>query len=337
MESRLVRYADLVPCETAFLDSRTPGSDRKENFCIIGPGVAENAGQFVHIAEPHGFNIGGARQPGGCVNSQHSHVTAEIFVVHSGNWRMPFGPDGQDGHVDVGPGDVVSLPARMFRGFEKRDRGRGFLWAVLGGDDPGKVTWAPDVFARAEATGLRLLKGGKLVETATGETIPPGAELEEPPTPAQLAAWATPPMAEMEKGLCRYRDMTGNPASGLARDGVEECGIVNLADTADGFPAGPVGGDWPHGFALRQLRIAGGAQVPAHIRFEPEVIFVHRGELGVSWPEGEIVMRPGDTLSVPVGVARSYANRGAGRAVAYVVRGGDDPAAPRFLSSPQAE
>ena len=65
MESRLVRYDDLVACEAAFLDSRTPGSDKKENFCIIGPGVAENPGQYVHIAEPHGFNIGGARQPEG--------------------------------------------------------------------------------------------------------------------------------------------------------------------------------------------------------------------------------------------------------------------------------
>lgn len=35
---RLVRYDDLVPCTTAFLDTRTPGSDRKENFTIIGPG-----------------------------------------------------------------------------------------------------------------------------------------------------------------------------------------------------------------------------------------------------------------------------------------------------------
>ena len=334
MEGRLVRYADLVPCETAFLDSRTPGSDRKENFCIVGPGVAENPGQHVHIAEPHGFNIGGARQPGGCVNSQHSHTTAEVFVVHSGHWRMLFGPDGRDGHIDAGPGDVVSMPVHMFRGFAKRDEGRGFLWVVLGGDDPGKVAWAPDVFALAEESGLRLLKGGALIDTGNGESLPPDAELEEPPTPAQIAAWATPPMAEIEKGLCRNRDMTGNPASRLARGGVEECGVVNLTDTADGFPAGPVGGGWQHGFALRQLRLTGGAHIPAHSRSEPEVIFVHEGELAMFWPEGEIVMRPGDTLSVPVGVPRGFRNPGRGVAVAYVVRGGDNPQPPRFAGSP---
>ncbi len=330
MESRLVRYDDLVPCEAAFLDSRTPGSDKKENFCIIGPGVAENPGQYVHIAEPHGFNIGGARQPGGCVNSQHSHTTAEVFVVHSGHWRILFGPDREDGHLDAGPGDVVSIPVHMFRGFEKLDEGLGFLWVVLGSDDPGQVAWAPEVFARAERTGLRLLKGGELIEVAEGESLPPGAEPEEPPSPAQLAAWATPPMAEMKRGLCRGCNMAANPASRLAGEGIEECGVLNLVDTADGFPAGPIGGGWPHGFALRQLRMTSGARIPLHTRFEPEVVFVHDGELSVSWPEGEVVMRRGDTMSVPVGIPRSFRNSGPERAVAYVVRGSDNPGAPRF-------
>ena len=67
MERGIVRYGDLRPCKTAFIDAHTPGSDQKENFTIIGPGVSENPDQHVHIAEPHGFNIGGARQPPGCV------------------------------------------------------------------------------------------------------------------------------------------------------------------------------------------------------------------------------------------------------------------------------
>jgi hypothetical protein len=37
MEKRLVRYADLKGLRNAFIDARTPGSDRKENFTIIGP------------------------------------------------------------------------------------------------------------------------------------------------------------------------------------------------------------------------------------------------------------------------------------------------------------
>src|SRR3712207_3130080 len=123
LESRVVRYADLRPCTNAFVDTRTPGSDRKENFTIVGPGVSENPNQYVHIPEPHGFNIGAARQPGGCLNSQHSHETAEVFVIHSGQWRFLFGVNaGEDGHLDAGPGDVVSVPVHMFRGFKKLDR-----------------------------------------------------------------------------------------------------------------------------------------------------------------------------------------------------------------------
>ena len=56
---RIVRYDDLIPCYNAFIDCRTPGSEAKENFTIIGPGVSENPDQHVHIAEPHGYNIGG--------------------------------------------------------------------------------------------------------------------------------------------------------------------------------------------------------------------------------------------------------------------------------------
>ena len=36
---RTLRYNELVPCKTAFIDARTPGSDKKENFCMVGDGV----------------------------------------------------------------------------------------------------------------------------------------------------------------------------------------------------------------------------------------------------------------------------------------------------------
>ena len=31
----IVRYGELVPCKTAFIDAHTPGSDKKENFTFI--------------------------------------------------------------------------------------------------------------------------------------------------------------------------------------------------------------------------------------------------------------------------------------------------------------
>ncbi len=87
MEQRIVRYGDLVPCKTAFIDAHTPGSDQKENFTIIGGGVSESPDQHVHIRDTPGFNIGAAGQPPKCRNSLHSHHTAEVFFVLKGRWH----------------------------------------------------------------------------------------------------------------------------------------------------------------------------------------------------------------------------------------------------------
>ena len=52
IKDRLVRFGELVPCKTAFIDAHTPGSNLKENFTIIGAGVSENPDQHVHINIP---------------------------------------------------------------------------------------------------------------------------------------------------------------------------------------------------------------------------------------------------------------------------------------------
>ena len=126
------------------------------------------------------------------------------------------------------------MPVRTFRGFEKLDDGCGFLWAVLGGDDPGQVTWAPGVFELAKRRGLVLLKGGRLIDTAAGETVPRGAELETPPTAEQVTAYGTPPMEKLDSCIAEFADFAGNPASPLAADGVEECPVITPQATGDG-------------------------------------------------------------------------------------------------------
>ncbi|GAM62900.1 hypothetical protein JCM19232_4577 [Vibrio ishigakensis] len=65
IDKNLVRYMELIPGTSAFIDARSPGSDKKDNFCIIGAGVAESTRQHVHIRETSGFNIGAAGQPPG--------------------------------------------------------------------------------------------------------------------------------------------------------------------------------------------------------------------------------------------------------------------------------
>lgn len=334
LESRIVRYGDLIPCKNAFVDSRSPGSDAKENFTIIGPGVSENPNQHVHIPEAHGFNIGGARQPPRCLNSQHSHETAEVFVVHSGEWRFMFGVEGNDGDVMLAPGDTISIPTKMFRGFENIGTEPGFLFAVLGGDDPGKVTWAPRVFDLAKQFGLVLLKGGRLVDTTVGEAVPENAVLEQPPGAEEMAELATPDAAKMASCVARFADLKANRASALAKattHGVTEAAVITPQVTADGFDAGPIAGWWPHGFNLRQLTMVPDASVAEHRRAEAEVFFVQQGELQVSLGGlGETVLQAGDTLTVPVNTARSFNNSSSEACHLFVVRGADDPQPPVF-------
>jgi mannose-6-phosphate isomerase-like protein (cupin superfamily) len=334
MTARLVRYADLIPCRTAFIDTRTPGSTEKENFTIIGPGVSESPEQHVHITERHGFNIGAARQPFGCINSQHSHETAEVFVVHSGRWQLLFGPNKEDGALNIDPGDVVSVPTRMFRGFRKADEGTGFLFTVLGEDDPGKVTWAPAVLEAATDFGLKLSKGGRLIDTSSGQPELKDVELETGPGADEVAALKTPPREKLLQCKLAACDIQPNPASPLAAPGVEEASIIAPQATQDGFGPGPIAGWWPHGFNLRRLRLETGAYVPSHARGEAEVIFVQEGTLEISWADGALMLGAGDTLSIPIGLSHAFRNTASVPMLAYIVRGSEDPARPVFASAP---
>ena len=87
---RTIRRADLVAAENSFIDCRTPGSERKLNYAIIGSGVSEGE-QFVNLTIPHGFQLGGASMPPGVNNSLHMHFTAEVFIVASRHLRVPLG------------------------------------------------------------------------------------------------------------------------------------------------------------------------------------------------------------------------------------------------------
>lgn len=325
---RLVRYGDLRPCTTAFIDTRTPGSGEKENFTIIGPGVAENPEQHVHIGIPHGFNVGGARQPPGCVNSQHSHDTAEVFVVHSGTWAFLLGPNTEDGEVVLGPGDTISIPVRVFRGFKNIGTETGFLFAVLGGDDPGQVTWAPYVFDNAKEYGLVLLEDGSLVDSTKGEKIPDGKCAMKPTTKDDLAGFERPRAEEIGNCVFTYNNLLPPPVPGLV--GLREFPIIGAANPTEQAMSGHM--DWPHGFQLRHITIDPQDSTKQHLRHEEEVIMMHKGSLSVDLPSGQIQMGPGDVLTVPLDMPRSFSNQGNSPVEAYFVRGGDSPKSPTLVS-----
>ncbi|MEO0712660.1 MAG: cupin domain-containing protein [Pseudomonadota bacterium] len=311
---RIVRFDDLKPCYDAFIDTRTPGSDQKENFTIIGPGVSENLNQHVHIAEPHGFNIGGARQPPGCTNSQHSHDTAEVFYVHSGTWRVDLGEHGEDAQAVLREGDLISIPTRVFRGFTNVGEDVGFLWAVLGGDDPGRVLWAPQVFDMATEYGLVLMEDGMLVDTAKGEVVPKGKR--QMPVTTREQCDALQRFSQDQTEACVVRAGTSGPTGPFdAIEGVAETYLIG---------AGRL--DWPHGFRVSEIAIRPGAAIPDYILDVPDVWFVQAGEVICAFGDDATVCGPGDTVTFPRGETRSLRNDGDVTATLVAVRGGDEEA-----------
>ena len=320
MESRIVRYGDLRPCRTAFIDAHTPGSNQKENFTIIGGGVSESADQHVHIAIPHGFNIGAAGQPPKCRNSLHSHRTAEVFFVLSGRWRFFWGRWGTAGEVVLEKGDIINIPTGIFRGFENIGQDYGMIMAILGGDDAGGgVIWAPQVIQDAQAHGLVLSEKGKLYDTKMGQSLPEGVKPMPLLTVEELRAFPEPTTADvLPNHVARYWDM------------------VALADRKPLKVIGEHGRlrDKP-GFEVDFIT-RGSATDAMHSHDRPSVLMPVTGHWRVTWEGGTTTLAPGDTLSMPEGVRHSAVPSMTGDAGLFHIVATDDPAGPTWKVSDPA-
>ncbi|MFT6270894.1 MAG: quercetin dioxygenase-like cupin family protein [Alphaproteobacteria bacterium] len=330
INARWVKYVDLIPCKNAFIDSRSPGSDTKENFTIIGPGVSENPDQHIHISIPHGFNIGGARQPNGCLNSQHSHLTEEVFVAHSGTWAFRAGETGLDAEIIMQEGDIISLPTGIFRGFENVGDDIAYLYAILGQDNPGRVTWAPQVFDMAQKYGLILLENGALVDTSIGQKVPANILAMPKTSPEQVAAHKIVNNADMQKLVIKQEDFVWQNDSSLAHNsGVQEAALIGCESPLEGLKASKI--NWPHDFTIRALRFAPKSKVPMHTRSEEEVIFVQSGQLTVEIDGIELVLEKGDTVSTPIFANRCFVNLSEKSTLVYITRRHNIPQPPTFI------
>lgn len=314
MESRIVRYGDLQPCKTAFIDAHTPGSDQKENFTIIGGGVSESPDQHVHISIPHGFNIGAAGQPPKCRNSLHDHRTAEAFFVLSGRWRFFWGRWGNAGEVVLEEGDIFNIPTGIFRGFENIGTDYGMIMAILGGDDAGGgVMWAPQVIEDAAEHGLVLGENGKLYDSKKQQRLPDGVKPMPLMSAEELAK--RPELTTRDvlpNHVARYWDLVAladrNPVTVIGEDGV-------LRDRP-GFEVS---------FVTR-----GSASDRMHKHDRPSVLMPVRGHWRVNWDGGSAVINPGDTMSVPENLAHSVVPSMTGEASLYHIVATDDPAGPSW-------
>lgn len=314
MESRIVRYGELIPCKTAFIDAHTPGSNQKENFTIIGGGVSESPDQHVHINIEHGFNIGAAGQPPRVRNSLHDHNTAEVFFVLSGRWRFFWGRWGTAGEVTLEPGDIFNIPTGIFRGFENIGADYGMIMAILGGDDAGGgVMWAPQVIEEAADHGLVLAETGKLYDTKKGEALPVGVKPMPLMGEDELAKRGEPTTAQvLPNHVTRYWDM------------------VSMADKTPTKVIGETGllRDKP-GFEVDFITRASATE-DRHSHDRPSVLMPVTGHWRVDWDGGRATLAAGDTMSVPENLPHSAVPSMTGDAALYHIVSTDDPAGPTW-------
>ena len=313
IKKRLVRYGELKPCKTAFIDAHTPGSNQKENFTIIGSGVSESADQHVHINIPHGFNIGAAGQPPKCRNSLHSHRTAEVFFVLSGRWRFFWGRWGTAGEVVLEKGDIINIPTGIFRGFENVGVDYGMIMAVLGGDDAGGgVIWAPQVIEEAKEHGLILSNKGKLYDTKKGENLPSGSTPMPTLSEKELKMFDEPETSIIIKNhVARYLDLRSLSYNSTAQV-IGENGKLR---------------DKP-GFEVDFLTEKSNKEICLYKK--PVVYMPVKGSWKISWNENTLILNSGDTITFPESLEHNLESSMTGEAALYRIIATDDPAGPTW-------
>lgn len=305
LQRRTIRRSELVSCNAAFIDCRTPGSDKKENYALIGNGVSQNSGQVINLQEDHGFNIGAAAMPNGVTNSLHMHFTAEVFFNFRGTWRFRWGRDGQGGEYVSKVGDIITVPTWIFRGFTNEGQDDGWLFTALGQSDTGGIIWGPSVLNEAEGHGLYLTSDNRLIDTVAGDELP-GEDVLIRPMPNDVVESMRVYSAEEMRGrITSTEDLvfSENPflCSGLPGGGAQLASVIGYGMSEDRDLAPRVTN--PHSFSVAWLRAREEEGMLRHWHSESQVLIVKSGVWTVTLNEGpnevQVTLRPEDTFSVP--------------------------------------
>lgn len=320
--------SDYFSCTVAFIDCKKPGSDLKENYSIIGPGVTSSAEQLVNLPEPHGFNIGAAAMPNGIVNNLHIHFTPEVFIVQKGEWTFKWGPNGENTFVGH-EGDILSVPTWVFRGFKNTGPDDGWLFTVLGGDNTGGVIFHPEIITEAAEYGLYLSRDNALIDTSKGDVIPDAGTMTPMPL-EEIAELKVISPELMLKRIVTEGDRDFRPAF-IDGGGAELAPVIGYGITQNREHESPIYN--PHGFSVEWLRLSSGQRVSAFSLVEKMVLIVRKGQIRMTLNDGGSVvvdLQAWDTYSIPAGVIRAFESIGDEAAEALVVISGDQRKFPEF-------
>ena len=292
MTERIARFNELTPSTLPFVEGRIEGHKERKNYSIVGPGVAEDSQQSVKISEPHGYNLGAVSANPKNGSGLHSHTTAEVFLIYSGNWRFYWGADGRN-EIILSKGDIISMPTNMFRGFENAGNEEGLIFVVLGNDDPGIITWVPNVLIKAKETGLALLDDNSLVDLKESE-IPPNRKLLEPITNEMLQKFDNYQIHEIEKFICRFKNQTNHEID--LKNGIKLIQIIG-----SNFSNNKYDHLINHntGFNLSILKAKKGL-IEDLIFDKPTILFSQKGTWKVKIEKDEFNINSKDTFSIPL-------------------------------------
>lgn len=328
-QARAIHRKDMVACKLAFIDCKLPGSDKKENYSLIGAGVTQAEDQVVNIVEPHGFSLGVAAMPPGVTNNLHMHFTAEVFMIQQGTWEFRWGDGASQGKVVGGPGDVLSIPTWIFRGFSNVGSDDGWILTALGGDDTGGIIWHPAVLAAAAEHRLYLTRDNMLLEVADGDPPPAPQGLTQALAAEDLAAMPVYTPAQMAQCMLRADSREWSDCAllgALISDG--ECALapaLGYGISEQRRHGAPITG--PHGFSIDWLRLGAAGSTGAFFSRDKQVLCVMRGKLELRLNRGPdqivIQLAEREVYSVPPQVWRELRAVGEQTCELTIVSAGD--------------
>ena len=291
MAERIARFNELTPSTLPFVEGRLEGHKERKNYSIVGPGVAEDSQQSVKISKPHGYNLGAVSANPKNGSGLHSHTTAEVFLIYSGTWRFYWGLEGKN-ELILSQGDIISMPTNMFRGFENAGKEEGLIFVVLGNDDPGIITWVPNVLIKAKETGMALLDDNSLIDLKQNK-IPTNRKLLDPITNETLQGFDDYEINEIEKFVCRFKNNVKNEI-----DLNDEIKIIQiLGNNFSNKKYKPLI-DHKTGFNLSILKSKQGL-IENLIFDKPTILFSQIGNWKIKIEKDEFNINSKDTLSIP--------------------------------------
>ena len=185
------------------------------------------------------------------------------------------------------------MPTNMFRGFENAGDEEGLIFVVLGNDDPGIITWVPNVLIKARETGLALLDDNSLIDLKENK-LPSNRKLLEPITKETLQRFDDYEINEIENFICKYKNQINHEIN--LNNGIKLIQVIGNSFSNKNYKAII---DHDTGFNLSILKSKQGL-IEDLVFDKPTILFSQKGNWKVKIEEDEFNINSKDTFSLPL-------------------------------------